>query len=247
VQCDLVRPHCSQCLRCGKVCPGYRDVVDLRFRVENVLSYPPVLNRDNRRRRTPEELPLRTTTGEQQCHKVTARRKETHYNHERHAESSINQTFAPDLTPLSVFQRAETPTRPHLLGFPSETNFRALLMARLITDSGNSHATNDFHRSYEVYDVIRRVIQQAAACPLIQQICDAFGLAYTANESRFIEPGQNSVCAFQSALAAVAQALRDPQQRLLDSTLVAVWMIDVYEVSHDHVYLLKKYVSEQSS
>jgi hypothetical protein len=59
-------------------------------------------------------------------------------------------------------------------------------MARLVTDSGNSQATNELHRPYKVCDVIRRIIRQAAAGSLIQQICDAFGLAYIVNESRLI-------------------------------------------------------------
>lgn len=34
-KCDLVDPACSQCLRAGKACPGYRDQLELMFRDEN--------------------------------------------------------------------------------------------------------------------------------------------------------------------------------------------------------------------
>lgn len=34
-QCDQVSPACSQCLRAGKQCPGYRDQLALMFRDEN--------------------------------------------------------------------------------------------------------------------------------------------------------------------------------------------------------------------
>jgi hypothetical protein len=34
-KCDLVNPACSQCLRVGKLCPGYRDQLELMFRDEN--------------------------------------------------------------------------------------------------------------------------------------------------------------------------------------------------------------------
>ncbi|KUJ19673.1 uncharacterized protein LY89DRAFT_580739 [Mollisia scopiformis] len=34
-QCDEERPRCSRCVRLGKVCPGYRQGVDLIFRNEN--------------------------------------------------------------------------------------------------------------------------------------------------------------------------------------------------------------------
>lgn len=35
MQCDLIEPACSQCLRAGKICLGYRDQLSLRFRDEN--------------------------------------------------------------------------------------------------------------------------------------------------------------------------------------------------------------------
>ncbi|KAG9239468.1 hypothetical protein BJ875DRAFT_448170 [Amylocarpus encephaloides] len=35
IKCDQVKPACSQCLRAEKVCPGYRDQIELLFRDEN--------------------------------------------------------------------------------------------------------------------------------------------------------------------------------------------------------------------
>lgn len=34
-QCDKVKPNCSQCVRVGKKCPGYRDQLSLMFRDES--------------------------------------------------------------------------------------------------------------------------------------------------------------------------------------------------------------------
>lgn len=34
-QCDQIDPACSQCLRAGKACPGYRDQLSLLFRDES--------------------------------------------------------------------------------------------------------------------------------------------------------------------------------------------------------------------
>ncbi|OKL64002.1 hypothetical protein UA08_00829 [Talaromyces atroroseus] len=36
IRCDLKRPACTQCLNKQQPCPGYRDELDLRFRVETV-------------------------------------------------------------------------------------------------------------------------------------------------------------------------------------------------------------------
>ncbi|KAB5515431.1 hypothetical protein GE09DRAFT_979621 [Coniochaeta sp. 2T2.1] len=35
IKCDRLRPECSQCVRAGKQCPGYRDQLSLMFRDEN--------------------------------------------------------------------------------------------------------------------------------------------------------------------------------------------------------------------
>lgn len=35
IKCDQIEPACSQCLRAGKGCPGYRDQLSLLFRDEN--------------------------------------------------------------------------------------------------------------------------------------------------------------------------------------------------------------------
>ncbi|KAI0014183.1 hypothetical protein F4779DRAFT_624892 [Xylariaceae sp. FL0662B] len=35
IKCDKKRPECSQCIRIGKVCPGYRDQLSLMFRDES--------------------------------------------------------------------------------------------------------------------------------------------------------------------------------------------------------------------
>ena len=35
IKCDKVKPECSQCIRVGKKCPGYRDQLSLMFRDES--------------------------------------------------------------------------------------------------------------------------------------------------------------------------------------------------------------------
>ncbi|RFU34116.1 hypothetical protein B7463_g2194, partial [Scytalidium lignicola] len=50
VKCDLGRPECARCLDRGRPCPGYRDELQLRFRIENVSSFPSNMSRDRRRK-----------------------------------------------------------------------------------------------------------------------------------------------------------------------------------------------------
>lgn len=38
-KCDLLRPECTQCQRKSQSCPGYRDELELIFRVESVSTF----------------------------------------------------------------------------------------------------------------------------------------------------------------------------------------------------------------
>ncbi|KAH6678342.1 hypothetical protein B0J14DRAFT_559481 [Halenospora varia] len=44
IKCDQIEPACSQCLRAGKDCPGYRDQLTLLFRDENQTVVHKALN-----------------------------------------------------------------------------------------------------------------------------------------------------------------------------------------------------------
>ncbi|KAF3399711.1 hypothetical protein DPV78_006672 [Talaromyces pinophilus] len=39
IKCDLLRPECTQCQRKSQSCPGYRDELELIFRIESVSSF----------------------------------------------------------------------------------------------------------------------------------------------------------------------------------------------------------------
>ncbi|GAM41776.1 hypothetical protein TCE0_042r15154 [Talaromyces pinophilus] len=39
LKCDLVRPECTQCLRKGLSCPGYRDEMDMRIRMSSASTF----------------------------------------------------------------------------------------------------------------------------------------------------------------------------------------------------------------
>lgn len=57
---------------------------------------------------------------------------------------------------------------------------------------------------------------------------------YVASKTRAVNSTQNRVHAYRSALAAVNSALQHPQRRSLDSTLLAVWIFNVYECTRLH-------------
>ncbi|KAH8704082.1 hypothetical protein BGW36DRAFT_96322 [Talaromyces proteolyticus] len=54
IKCDFIRPACSQCLRIARACPGYRNQLDLVFRMETVASFQSNVSRDRRKTHTRE-------------------------------------------------------------------------------------------------------------------------------------------------------------------------------------------------
>src|ERR1700761_6760562 len=49
VQCDQARPRCNRCTVTGRVCPGYRDELEVNFKVEDVEAYKSNIGRDRRK------------------------------------------------------------------------------------------------------------------------------------------------------------------------------------------------------
>lgn len=198
------------------------------------------MNRDNRRRRTPEEAPLNLVPDKRQAQRNIEREEEKqqqqqYYNH--HAESITDSTFSQDRTPSPASSGTESPAGRWFQLHSAKTDFRPLVMARITTGPNNNHPVNQVN---EVFDSIRRTIRQADAASPIHQVCNAIGLAYVASKTRAVNSTYNKVHSYRSALAAVNSALQDPQRISLDSTLLAVWMFNMYEVSHSHQPIVMK-------
>lgn len=115
-------------------------------------------------------------------------------------------------------------------------NPRVFVMSRIVSGSVSCHDSENLDHFNDLNDVILCNIQQATAGSLLERVCDAISLAYITNDGQPAEFNENKAHACQSALEAIKAALQDPQQRTLDSTLVAVWMIDVYKVSHGPLF-----------
>jgi hypothetical protein len=192
------------------------------------------MNRDNRRRRTPEETPFDTMPDERHTQRNDERREaeqHQHQNHHNYIESTTDSTFSQDRTPSPASSGAENPAGRRLQLDSATTDFRLLVIARITTGPNNNHPVNQLN---EVFDSIQRTIRQADAESPIHQVCNAIGLAHVASRTRAVDSTYNKIHSYQTALAAVNAALQDPQRRLLDSTLLAVWMFKAYEVSQDH-------------
>lgn len=204
----------------------------MRFRVENISSFPFVMKRDNRRRRTDEEASYHSVPDERQTQKKVEREEEEQQQQQYHhpyVESTTDSTVSQDRTPSPAFSGTESPVGRRSQLDSTRTDFLPLVAARITTGPNNDHPVNQLN---DVFDSIPRIIRQADATSPIHQVCKAIGLTYVRSKTRAVTWTHDRVHMYQSALAAVNSALQDPQQRLLDSTLLAVWMFNVYEVSH---------------
>lgn len=207
----------------------------MRFRVEDISSFPFVMNRDNRRRRTPEEESTKSVAEKRQTQMNIEREDEEqqqsqHLPH-HYAESTTDSTFSQDRTPSPKSSGTENSAGQHFQLNLAKTDFRFLVIARITTGSNSNHPVNQLN---EVFESIRRTIRQADDGSPIHQVCNAIGLTYASSKHGVVNlRTQNRVYVYQSALAAVNSAIQDPQRRSLDSTLLAVWLFNVYEVSHN--------------
>lgn len=215
----------------------------MRFRVENISSFPFVMNRDNRRRRTPEEASYHSVPDVQQTRKNVESQEEEqqqqHY-HRPYAESTTDSTARQGRTLSPAFSGTESPVGRCSQPRSTEADFLHLVLARITTAPNNNYPASQVN---DVFDLIPRTIRQADARSPIHQVCKAIGLAYVGSKARTVTSTHDRVHAYQSALTAVNSALQDPQQRSLDSTLLAVWMFNVYEVSHCSQSLITRALS----
>lgn len=83
-----------------------------------------------------------------------------------------------------------------------------------------------------VYNAIPCVISKADERSALYRVCNAVGFAYMANANRSIDTAINRSRAYGAALAAIHSAVRGPQQRKSDDTLLGVWLLSLYEVRH---------------
>lgn len=85
-QCNQLNPACSQCLRAGKECPGYRDQLSLMFRDEN--------DRVVTKARAPK---VRTTSGQRKRNP-----RLTSGSNPRAATPSINESQGQTVVPIRL-------------------------------------------------------------------------------------------------------------------------------------------------
>ncbi|KAH8698711.1 hypothetical protein BGW36DRAFT_259165, partial [Talaromyces proteolyticus] len=207
IKCDLQRPQCSQCIRKGQPCPGYRNELDMRFRTENMSTFPVNMHRDRRRRPDKKVHPMpqtRNAKPERREKKVT-----------EHTASSLpsNDLFA--LQRPIHFQST--------IAESWEFHVRPMIMEKFLMET--TPGKND-----SMFGFVPILISEAGEGTPLVLACNAVAYAYMTNIIWFPDGIQYRSSAYGSALAATNSALRDPHNFKSDNTLLCIYLLGLYEV-----------------
>lgn len=96
---------------------------------------------------------------------------------------------------------------------------------------------NKFRPSFEMakstYSTVLDSLSRAEEGSALHQACVAVGSAYMVNIIRSPNTTVDRAKAYGTALTVIHSAIMDPQQRKSDDTLLAIWLLGLYEVILD--------------
>lgn len=110
-----------------------------------------------------------------------------------------------------------------------------------LAESWNTHfmpfVINKFKLAFEmsksIFNAIPDVLSKAEEKSALYQACNAVARAYMATITRTSKATSDRAKAYGSALMATRSAIQDPQRCKSDNTLLAVWLLGLYEVRFD--------------
>ncbi|KAH8695261.1 hypothetical protein BGW36DRAFT_382397 [Talaromyces proteolyticus] len=210
IRCDLRRPECGQCLRKRQPCSGYRDESQIHFRVENASSFSSGTSMDRRRRRSEQD--------------------------QTHVDSSVSTKGRNERKYPTLRERVDQ-------GYKSENGNRYKLLLPLpynqqISPSWDTHYIPFFMHSiksaYQLgrgnFAVIPRILSRASSSSAVLHACNAVACAYMAHKICSPITLSRRTKTYGTAIAAVSSALHDSRQYKSDETLLAIWLLGIYEL-----------------
>ncbi|KAJ9486494.1 hypothetical protein VN97_g6839 [Penicillium thymicola] len=107
-----------------------------------------------------------------------------------------------------------------------------------LAESWNTHfmpfVINKFKLAFEmsksIFNTIPEVLSKAEEKSALYQACNAVARAYMATITRTSKATSDRAIAYGSALMATRSAIQDPQRCKSDNTLLAVWLLGLYEL-----------------
>lgn len=213
IQCNLVEPACTQCLRAGKICPGYRDQLSLLFRDESAKV-------------------IKKARGLE----IPRRRRETHQNEEKPKENLDASALLPpnDVeTPHNTQCSLSTETFSGAK-FPSLTSGRFLLYS-LFSSTNLEDLSITFLTCYVAVISPFATAQSSSPTPLFTSkasfdAVSCVGLAGLSNVTNNQDLMMIARHKYAATIRHVGAALQEPASADLDDTFKAVIMLALFEV-----------------
>ncbi|KAJ5373600.1 hypothetical protein N7517_005606 [Penicillium concentricum] len=203
VKCDEEKPHCRRCISTGRKCDGYAHPP---FAVEVLKSCH---NDDSCRQRLVK------------CDII--------------GPGSSSHLF--ESHPLDEVTIPYTHLSERTDGFPilSGRNFP---LTYPLAESWNTHfmpfVISNFRLSFKmaksIYNTFPDVLSKAEEKSALYQACNAVAYAYVANITRTSKATSDRAKAYGFALMALRSAVQDSQLYKNDNTLLAIWLLGLYEL-----------------
>ena len=203
-KCDKATPSCSQCVRAHRTCPGYRNQLDLMFRIQNddIIEKSKAKAREKAAKAKAKEraAPVQLMV----------------------ADGEIEETALEDAVILFSRRHLEFPG-PWVLDIPAYT----------LTPTIEQRARGWFQTHQDQWlrntDILESLTSQTKGDEQLLASMYAVGLASFSNHIHSAELTARARKGYVTALRLTNAALRSPTDAKKDSTLFAIMILGIYE------------------
>ncbi|KAF2108993.1 hypothetical protein BDV96DRAFT_503571, partial [Lophiotrema nucula] len=210
VKCDLKRPSCTQCLRIGKECHGYRDPLTMMFRNESdVVARKAKMRYQELSKAKEQKLP----------HRAVACGNQLSESESCTSSPSSSSDIDYQLVPAQQYVR------------PGSVVWE---MMPSLEDQGVSFFYSNYVQPPKFiprgqFDFLIDVMNKPDTKKIVQSSVTAAGLAGLANSTKCQVVMKRAQEEYVSALSMVNRALQVPDSAKTDDTLISVIMLGMYE------------------
>jgi hypothetical protein len=205
-QCDKATPSCSQCIRAHRICPGYRNQLDLMFRIQNDVVIEKSKSRD-------PSKPM------------------THSKRAPAASKSSEILLVRNLKGISIEDEVFRHSREYV---DRQGAFVTTLLPTFSMSPDLEQRARGFFATHSVelnpdFDLVHKLCTQTSADAHLLASINAVGLA---SFSQYVHSPELMVKARQDyilALGLTNAALRSPKEVKKDSTLFSVMILSIFE------------------
>jgi hypothetical protein len=212
VQCDQKRPSCSQCIRSGKECYGYRDTLSMMFKDETAV----VAKKAEKRYEAlaQQHSPADSKPRERQLSRASSSRASPVIWTDTEA-----QLLMPSVSSISRYPTPESMTREITPSIEDQA------MGFFISN----HVSQPALVPRGQYEWLLEALSQPGCDQILRSSANAASLAGLANSTKNPTIMAKARAAYGSALRMTNSALGVKERAVKDSTLMSVIMLGLYE------------------